>query len=345
MNSAPLTVEEQRRHAALLVQHRDVAKADGQDRHRAEIGDDDLPEIPSQLEDEIGSWRRVMYATSAENARDQLKRAARALFGFLLIIKAEDPTGEVVAHQATVDALQEFAEFHEIGADDAQHIISEAKKVAAASSSPVTPSSSPPALVATEWPLINPAAFHGLAGEVVRTIEPHSEADPVAILLQMLVFVGNVIGRLPYYQIESDRHHCNLFAVLVGASAKARKGTSMGRVKAVTRVADESWHADRIKGGLSSGEGLISEVRDEVRTWDAKEQQHHITDPGVADKRLLIVESEFAAVLGVADRPGNIISALVRRAWDGDKLATLTKKLLAERDRRPHLHHRPYYRG
>jgi len=181
------------------------------------------------------------------------------------------------------------------------------------------------ASVASEWPLINPAAFHGLAGEVVHTIEPHSEADPVAILLQILVVVGSVIGRLPYYQIESDRHHTNTFAVLVGASAKARKGTSMGRVRAVTKVADESWHADRIKGGLSSGEGLIAEVRDEVRTWDAKEQQHHITDPGAADKRLLIVEPEFAAVLGVADRPGNIISALVRRAWDGDKLATLTK--------------------
>jgi hypothetical protein len=181
------------------------------------------------------------------------------------------------------------------------------------------------ASVASEWPLIDPAAFHGLAGEVVHTIEPHSEADPVAILLQILVVVGNVIGRLPFYQIESDQHHSNLFAVLVGASAKARKGTSMGRVRAVTRVADENWHADRIKGGLSSGEGLIAEVRDEVRTWDAKEQQHHITDPGVADKRLLIVEPEFAAVLGVADRPGNTISALVRRAWDGDKLATLTK--------------------
>jgi hypothetical protein len=168
-------------------------------------------------------------------------------------------------------------------------------------------------------------AFYGMAGDVVRTIEPHSEADPVAILLQTLVFAGNVSGRLPHYQIESDQHHANLFAVLVGASAKARKGTSMGRVRAVVKVADERWHADRIKGGLSSGEGLIAEVRDEVRTWNEKEQQHQITDPGVADKRLLIHEPEFAAVLGVADRPGNIISALVRRAWDGDKLATLTK--------------------
>ena len=79
------------------------------------------------------------------------------------------------------------------------------------------------ALVAPEWPQMDAAALHGVAGDMVRTIEPHSEADPVAILLQMLVFAGNVIGRLPFYQIESDQHHANLFAVLVGASAKARK--------------------------------------------------------------------------------------------------------------------------
>jgi Protein of unknown function (DUF3987) len=181
------------------------------------------------------------------------------------------------------------------------------------------------AFVARAWPQMDAAAYQGFAGDVVRTIEPHSEADPVAMLLQTLACTGNVIGRLPYYKIESDQHHANLYTVLVGASSKARKGTSMGRVRAVIKVVDENWHADHIKGGLSSSEGLICEVRDEVRTWDAKEQQHQITDPGIIDKRLLIVEPEFAAVLGVADRPGNTISMQVRRAWDGEKLATLTK--------------------
>jgi hypothetical protein len=295
------------------------------------LRDADLPEIPSQLEDEIGSWRRVMHATGAESARDQLRRAALDLFRVLLIIETGDPTGKAVAYQATVDALQEFADFHDIGADDAQHIISEATKMADASSFPVTSGTSAQtsvanvAFVASEWPLLDQAAFHGLAGEVVHTIEPHSEADPVAILLQALTLAGNVIGRLPYYRVESDQHHCNLFTVLVGASSKARKGTSMGRVRAVMKIADESWHADRVKGGLSSGEGFISEVRDEVKSWDQKTREYQVTDPGVTDKRLMIVEPEFASVLAVADRHGNTISPLIRRAWDGDKLATLTK--------------------
>src|SRR5262249_33884284 len=111
--------------------------------------------------------------------------------------------------------------------------------------------------------VMDSAAHHGFAGKVVETIGPHSEADPNAILLQLLTCAGNVIGRAAYYQVESDRHHANLFTVLVGASSKARKGTSMGRVTAVVRVADDRWCDERMKGGLSSGEGLINEVRDE----------------------------------------------------------------------------------
>jgi hypothetical protein len=38
-------------------------------------------------------------------------------------------------------------------------------------------------------------AYHGLAGKIVRTIEPASEADPVAVLTQAMVAFGNIIGR------------------------------------------------------------------------------------------------------------------------------------------------------
>ena len=121
------------------------------------------------------------------------------------------------------------------------------------------------------WPVMDQAAYHGLAGDVVRAIEPHTEADPVAILIQFLTSVGNIIGRCPYYQVESDRHRTNLFCVMVGQSSKARKGTSAGRVHAVVQLVDEQWLTSRVKGGLSSGEGLINEVRDEVKKWNGKE--------------------------------------------------------------------------
>ena len=48
-------------------------------------------------------------------------------------------------------------------------------------------------------------------------------------------------------------------------------------------------------------------------------------DPGVADKRLLVIEPEFAQVLRQCARAGNTLSATVRCAWDRGTLATLTK--------------------
>jgi len=47
------------------------------------------------------------------------------------------------------------------------------------------------------WPAIDEAAFHGLAGDIVRAIDPHTEADRVAMLGQLLAYFGNVIGRSP----------------------------------------------------------------------------------------------------------------------------------------------------
>jgi hypothetical protein len=109
------------------------------------------------------------------------------------------------------------------------------------------PSGEKPAPAA--WPQMDPAAFQGLAGEVVKAIEPHSEADPVAILIQFLTVAGNLMGRTAYYRVEDNRHHANLYVLLVGESAKARKGTSLARVRAIVRHADEAWsERQQIKG-------------------------------------------------------------------------------------------------
>jgi Protein of unknown function (DUF3987) len=175
------------------------------------------------------------------------------------------------------------------------------------------------------WPVMDVAAYYGLAGDVTKTIAPHSEADPVAIHIQFLIYFGNAVGSCPYYQIESDRHHANLFVVLTGISSRGRKGTSGGRVRAVMEIAEEEWTRERMKGGLSSGEGFINEVRDEVKKYDAKAKQFEVIDPGVTDKRLMITEAEFGNALAVMERPGNTLSPTIRKAWDGHTLSTLTK--------------------
>jgi hypothetical protein len=170
--------------------------------------------------------------------------------------------------------------------------------------------SSPP------WPDA-PAAevFHGLVGDIVRVIEPHSEADPMALLVQGLVAFGSVIGRGPHFVAEGAAHYVNLFVALVGETAKARKGSAWSQVRRLFRLVDSAWADDRITSGLSSGEGLIWAVRDPVGNGD----------PGVADKRLLVVEEEFAGTLRVMGREGNTLSPILRQAWDSGALNTLVK--------------------
>src|SRR5207248_9491074 len=50
-----------------------------------------------------------------------------------------------------------------------------------------------------------------------------------------------------------------------------------------------------------------------------------VADPGVEDKRLLVVEPEFANVLKQTERQGNTLSAVLRQAWEAGKLRSLTK--------------------
>jgi hypothetical protein len=95
---------------------------------------------------------------------------------------------------------------------------------------------------------------------------------------------------------------------------------------------DEPWATQRLKSGLSSGEGLIYNVRDALwkkesikATGRVVEYQQVIVDDGEANKRLLIVEPEFASTLTVMGREGNTLSAGLRQAWDDGNLSPLTR--------------------
>lgn len=178
-------------------------------------------------------------------------------------------------------------------------------------------------------PTLPDAALYGLAGDIVRAIEPHTESDPAALLVQFLVAFGSAINRGPHFYVEASRHGTNLFAVLVGDTSKGRKGTSWAYIEQIVRELSETW---RVASGLSSGEGLISEVRDPITKKQPIKQngrvidyQDVIEDHGVTDKRLLVVESEFASTLKVMGRDGNTLSAVIRNAWDTGRLDTMVK--------------------
>ena len=180
-----------------------------------------------------------------------------------------------------------------------------------------------------QWPEpIKQAAFYGLAGDIVRTIEPYSESDPAALLAQVIVVIGNMIGRGPHLLVEATRHYLNLFVVIVGASSRARKGTAWNHVHMMGGRLDDGWTRTRIKHGLSSGEGLIWHVRDPIYKLQKKksgEYEEVMEDKGIDDKRLLVVEEEFSSPLKVMQREGNILSPILRCAWDKGGLESLTK--------------------
>jgi hypothetical protein len=156
-------------------------------------------------------------------------------------------------------------------------------------------------------------AWQGTAGAIAETIAPHTEADPVAILAQLLVGAGMIIGRGAWVTVEATRHHPNEFILLVGDSAKARKGSSWDHVCRVLTRADPGF-APRVRTGLSTGEGLI---------WAARDPDG--ADNTTADARLLVVEPEFVSVLKATGRDINTLSPVLRAAWDSRPLALLTR--------------------
>jgi hypothetical protein len=183
------------------------------------------------------------------------------------------------------------------------------------------------------WPVMAPEAFHGLAGQFVRAVAPHTEADPVALLLSFLAAASAALGPGPFVVADETVHRLRLWPVLVGETSKARKGSSWAPVRRLLEAADPAFAQQRIASGLSSGEGLIWAVRDPVTKWQREKDLHTgvsqmqevVVDPGESDKRLLVLEEEFTSVLKVLSRDGNTLSAVLRQAWERGDLRSLTK--------------------
>jgi hypothetical protein len=84
--------------------------------------------------------------------------------------------------------------------------------------------------MSSAWPTpARDTALHGVAGEFVTRTAPHTESDPMALLIQFLVAFGAAAGRNVHYPVEATRHHLNEYAILIGPSGKGRKGRTTSR--------------------------------------------------------------------------------------------------------------------
>ena len=152
-------------------------------------------------------------------------------------------------------------------------------------------------------------AFYGIAGQIVSIIEPTSEASREALLAQFLVGIGNIVGRGPTRK-QASLHHLNEYTVLVGVTGISRKGAAWAAIYNLLELLDPDWAHSRIRESFQSGEAIIHAVRD-------PSGKGKTADPGEPDKRLLILEEEYARLLSVAGRPNNTLSATTRKLWDG----------------------------
>jgi 5S rRNA maturation endonuclease (ribonuclease M5) len=131
-------------------------------------------------------------------------------------------------------------------------------------------------------------AFHGLTGDIVRRIAPHTEADPAALLIQVLFAFANIIGRNAYMMADGARHYLNLFVLLVGLTSKSRKGTSWAHVLRIFQRVAELWAKTCIANGLSSGEGL-----GQCAIQSARKKRFARTDAGRVKKKLSSLTRAF----------------------------------------------------
>jgi hypothetical protein len=197
-----------------------------------------------------------------------------------------------------------------------QHVTSAADPDAASPPIPAPPTPEPLPLPGPQHAgqsVFEQYALYGLAGEVVRTLAPHSEAQPEAILLQLLAAFGNILGPGPHCMVGATRHTLNLFLVLVGESSKARKGTSWNQIARLLAEVDPAWTENRVTSARLTARGLIAMMGQQG-----------------ADSRLLMLAEELASVLHTMGRSRSQLSPLLRCAWDSGTLRLLERDRLMQ---------------
>jgi hypothetical protein len=178
------------------------------------------------------------------------------------------------------------------------------------------PSASGPSAAAVSrasFPVPDEAMFYGLPGEIVNSVDAYTEASRPAVLIHLLSGCGAMIGRGPHMVAGFAKHPPSIWALVAGGTSLGAKGTADATARTFLAKADPEFASGRVLPALSTGEGLIHQVRDDS---DAADKDGCPLDEGIADKRLFVVLPEFRTVMAQARREANTLSATLRLAWD-----------------------------
>lgn len=197
-------------------------------------------------------------------------------------------------------------------------------------------------------PDLDRAAFGCYLGDLAAALDPTTEADPVAVLASLLAAAGVHLGPGPHVRAGDDRHPLLVWPLVIGRTSAGRKGASWGTARRLLAEASPEFMATNVRSGLTSGEGLAALFAepDPEPTRGRGDDDHDDDTPAldgspgrparakrtrpaaggllpVGDRRLLVLEPEWAAVMARMRREGNSLSATLRAAWEGGDLSTM----------------------
>ena len=75
-------------------------------------------------------------------------------------------------------------------------------------------------------PTVDETLFHGIIGDLTAAIAPNTEADPLALTVNLLAWAGCRMGPGVHIEVGSERHPPLLWPLLIGGTSTGRKGTA-----------------------------------------------------------------------------------------------------------------------
>lgn len=162
-------------------------------------------------------------------------------------------------------------------------------------------------------PELSSTARYGLVGRYLELLEGQSEAGLGAVGAIVLTQLGTIIGRRAGIVIGPYRHHANLFSLVIGDTSTGGKGSADDAAELLVEAVQPAFFVRHAIGGFGSGEALVDAIRD----TDGDEQPK--------EKRRIVHEREFSAVLRVARRESSILSEIIRQGFDYKPIRHNTK--------------------
>lgn len=165
-------------------------------------------------------------------------------------------------------------------------------------------------------PTLGQDAYYGLVGDFLRLLEGQTEGHPAAIGAHVIPCLGTMLGREVAYRAGTEIHFPKVNAIIVGPTSAGVKGVSENAAMLLVEKVMPTFIARHSLTGVASGEAVIHEMRDDA-------------DPPT-EKRRIVMDAEFSAVLKVVRRDGSILGDVLRKVFDNRPLQNRTKSAGSE---------------